>query len=109
MRQISSSATTCRLFRDFPEVEFTAWLCAFVDARLSPYSKLLLASPAQALILVAEEKAALEAQLSRSEDASDCFTQSALCLLQVAAAPRPLSSRAVPLSSGRDATFLPAV
>ncbi|KAM9359992.1 E3 ubiquitin-protein ligase RNF10 isoform 2-T2 [Symphorus nematophorus] len=51
----------------------------FGDACLSPYSKLLLTSPAQALSLVAEEKAVLQAQLSQDED---CFIQSALCLLQ---------------------------
>uniref|UniRef100_A0A3Q3WMM7 E3 ubiquitin-protein ligase RNF10 n=1 Tax=Mola mola TaxID=94237 RepID=A0A3Q3WMM7_MOLML len=51
-------------------------------ARLSPYSKLLLTSPAQALSLVEEEKAVLRAQLSQEEDAQGCFIQSALCLLQ---------------------------
>uniref|UniRef100_A0A3Q3WG22 E3 ubiquitin-protein ligase RNF10 n=1 Tax=Mola mola TaxID=94237 RepID=A0A3Q3WG22_MOLML len=55
----------------------------FGDARLSPYSKLLLTSPAQALSLVEEEKAVLRAQLSQEEDAQGCFIQSALCLLQV--------------------------
>lgn len=52
----------------------------FGDAGLSPYSKLLLTSPAQVLSLVAEEKAALQVQLSQEEDS--CFIQSALCLLQ---------------------------
>lgn len=52
----------------------------FGDAGLSPYSKLLLTSPAQVLSLVAEEKAALQAELSQDEDG--CFIQSALCLLQ---------------------------
>lgn len=56
------------------------------DASLSPYSKLLLISPAQALSLVAEEKAVLQAQLSQEEDAHGCFIQSALCLLQVTGA-----------------------
>lgn len=55
----------------------------FLDASLSPYSKLLLTSPTQVLSLVAEEKAALEAQLSQEGDAQGCFIQSALCLLQV--------------------------
>uniref|UniRef100_A0A8C9ZS39 E3 ubiquitin-protein ligase RNF10 n=1 Tax=Sander lucioperca TaxID=283035 RepID=A0A8C9ZS39_SANLU len=55
----------------------------FGDASLSPYSKLLLTSPTQVLSLVAEEKAALEAQLSQEGDAQGCFIQSALCLLQV--------------------------
>ncbi|XP_065819877.1 RING finger protein 10 isoform X2 [Labrus bergylta] len=54
----------------------------FGDAGLSPYSKLLLTSPAQVLSLVAEEKAVLEAQLSQEEDTQGCFIQSALCLLQ---------------------------
>ncbi|XP_070820101.1 E3 ubiquitin-protein ligase RNF10 isoform X2 [Chaetodon trifascialis] len=54
----------------------------FGDACLSPYSKLLLISPAQALGLVAEDKAVLQAQLSQEEDAHGCFIQSALCLLQ---------------------------
>lgn len=55
----------------------------FLDACLSPYSKLLLTSPGQALSLVAEDKAVLQAQLSQEEDAQGCFIQSALCLLQV--------------------------
>uniref|UniRef100_I3JYW3 E3 ubiquitin-protein ligase RNF10 n=1 Tax=Oreochromis niloticus TaxID=8128 RepID=I3JYW3_ORENI len=55
----------------------------FGDACLSPYSKLLLTSPAQVLNLVAEEKGILQAQLSQEEDAQGCFIQSALCLLQV--------------------------
>nr|XP_046242578.1 RING finger protein 10 isoform X2 [Scatophagus argus] len=54
----------------------------FGDPHLSPYSKLLLTSPAQALSLVAEEKAVLQAQFSQEEDAQGCFIQSALCLLQ---------------------------
>ncbi|XP_047447738.1 RING finger protein 10 [Mugil cephalus] len=54
----------------------------FGDACLSPYSKLLLTSPAQVLSLVAEEKAALQAEFSQEEDAQGCFIQSALCLLQ---------------------------
>ncbi|XP_068616757.1 E3 ubiquitin-protein ligase RNF10 isoform X2 [Brachionichthys hirsutus] len=54
----------------------------FGDASLSSYSKLLLASPAQTLSLLAEEKAALEAQLGQGGDAGGCFTQSALCLLE---------------------------
>ncbi|KAM7416354.1 hypothetical protein PAMA_018430 [Pampus argenteus] len=52
------------------------------DACLSPYSKLLLTSSAQVLSVVAEEKAALQAQLSQEDDAQGCFIQSALCLLQ---------------------------
>ncbi|XP_041643251.1 RING finger protein 10 [Cheilinus undulatus] len=54
----------------------------FGDASLSPYSKLLLTSPAQVLSLLAEEKAVLKAQLSQEEDTQGCFIQSALCLLQ---------------------------
>ncbi|KAL7391878.1 hypothetical protein ABVT39_016178 [Epinephelus coioides] len=54
----------------------------FGDACLSPYSKLLLTSPAQVLSLLAEEKAVLQAQLSQEGDAQGCFIQSALCLLQ---------------------------
>ncbi|XP_056145253.1 RING finger protein 10 [Lampris incognitus] len=54
----------------------------FGDMALSQYSKLLLASPAQVLSLVSEEKAALQAQLSQEEDAQACFIQSALCHLQ---------------------------
>ncbi|XP_029960654.1 E3 ubiquitin-protein ligase RNF10 [Salarias fasciatus] len=54
----------------------------FGDACLSPYSKLLLISPEQVLSLVAEEKAALHAQLSCEGDAEGCFIQSALCHLQ---------------------------
>lgn len=54
----------------------------FGDVRLSPYSKLLVASPEQVLGLVAEEKAALQTQLSQEEDTQACFIQSALCLLQ---------------------------
>lgn len=56
------------------------------DTRLSPYSKLLLASPAQALRMVEEEKAALQTQLSLEDHAQGCFIQSALCLLEVATA-----------------------
>ncbi|KAM4576937.1 E3 ubiquitin-protein ligase RNF10 [Odontesthes bonariensis] len=54
----------------------------FGDACLSPYSKLLLTSPAQFLGLIAEEKAVLQAQLSQEEDSQGCFIQSSLCLLQ---------------------------
>uniref|UniRef100_A0A673CF92 E3 ubiquitin-protein ligase RNF10 n=1 Tax=Sphaeramia orbicularis TaxID=375764 RepID=A0A673CF92_9TELE len=54
----------------------------FGDAHLSPYSKLLLISPAQTLEMLAEEKAVLKAQLSLEEDGQACFIQSALCLLQ---------------------------
>ncbi|XP_071374888.1 E3 ubiquitin-protein ligase RNF10 [Centroberyx affinis] len=54
----------------------------FGDMCLSQYSKLLLASPAQVLSLVAEEKAVLQTQLSQEEDAQGCFIQSALCHLQ---------------------------
>lgn len=50
------------------------------DSCLSPYSKLLLLSPEQALGMMAEEKAVLQAQLSQEEDS--CFIQSALCLLK---------------------------
>lgn len=60
---------------------------SLLDARLGPYSKLLLASPSQALRMVEEEKAALQAQLGLEDDAQGCFIQSALCLLQVATAP----------------------
>lgn len=59
-----------------------ACLCV-LDTRLSPYSKLLLTSPAQALNMLEEEKAILQVQLSQEEDAPSCFIQSALCLLQV--------------------------
>uniref|UniRef100_A0A1A8BY02 E3 ubiquitin-protein ligase RNF10 n=1 Tax=Nothobranchius kadleci TaxID=1051664 RepID=A0A1A8BY02_NOTKA len=52
------------------------------DVCLSPYSKLLLTSPAQALNLVSEEKAILQVQLSQEEDTQGIFIQSALCLLQ---------------------------
>ncbi|XP_037537120.1 RING finger protein 10 [Nematolebias whitei] len=52
------------------------------DTSFSPYSKLLLTSPAQVLNLVTEEKAVLQVQLSQEEDAQGCFIQSALCLLQ---------------------------
>uniref|UniRef100_A0A8C7UV41 E3 ubiquitin-protein ligase RNF10 n=1 Tax=Oncorhynchus mykiss TaxID=8022 RepID=A0A8C7UV41_ONCMY len=55
----------------------------FGDVHLSPYSKLLLASREQVLGLVAEEKAALQGQLTQGEDATACFIQSALCNLQV--------------------------
>ncbi|XP_060926922.1 RING finger protein 10 [Limanda limanda] len=54
----------------------------FGDACLSPYSKLLLTSPTQVLTLVAEERAVLQVELSQEEDASSCFIESALCLLQ---------------------------
>ncbi|XP_038869295.1 RING finger protein 10 [Salvelinus namaycush] len=54
----------------------------FGDVHLSPYSKLLLASQEQVLGLVAEEKAALQGQLTQGEDATACFIQSALCNLQ---------------------------
>ncbi|KAM6965379.1 E3 ubiquitin-protein ligase RNF10 [Aplochiton taeniatus] len=54
----------------------------FGDMRLSQYSKLLLASPEQVLSLVAEEKAALLAELNQEEDGQVCFIQSALCHLQ---------------------------
>lgn len=56
------------------------------DTRLRPYSKLLLASPSQALRMVEEEKAALQTQLSLEDEAQGCFIQSALCLLKVATA-----------------------
>lgn len=62
--------------------DFREYLCCS-DGCLSPYSKLLLASPAQALSLVTEEKAVLQAQLSQDVDSHGCFIQSALCLLQV--------------------------
>ncbi|KAI1900722.1 hypothetical protein AGOR_G00052820 [Albula goreensis] len=53
------------------------------DVRLSPYSKLLLASKEQILGLVGEERAALQAQLSQEEqDVQACFIQSALHQLQ---------------------------
>lgn len=62
------------------------WLFPSPDTRLSPYSKLLLTSPSQALRMVEEEKAVLQAQLSLEDDAQGCFIQSALCLLKVATA-----------------------
>ncbi|KAJ8263279.1 hypothetical protein COCON_G00157360 [Conger conger] len=53
------------------------------DARLSPYSKLLLASVEQVLGLVREERDALQVQLSQEEeDAQACFIQAALHQLQ---------------------------
>ncbi|XP_035234561.1 RING finger protein 10 [Anguilla anguilla] len=53
------------------------------DVRLSPYSKLLLASVEQVLGLVGEERAALQAQLSQEDqDTQACFIQSALHQLQ---------------------------
>ncbi|XP_072290135.1 E3 ubiquitin-protein ligase RNF10 [Eucyclogobius newberryi] len=54
----------------------------FGDSCLSPYSKLLLISPEQALEMVGEEKVALHSQLSQEEDSPECFIQSALCLLK---------------------------
>ncbi|CAN9513529.1 unnamed protein product [Ophioblennius macclurei] len=54
----------------------------FGDACLSPYSKLLLISPEQVFSLLAEDKAALQTQLSCEDDAVGCFIQSALCHLQ---------------------------
>ncbi|XP_024908751.1 E3 ubiquitin-protein ligase RNF10 [Cynoglossus semilaevis] len=53
----------------------------FGDSSLGPNSKLLLASAAQVLSLVLEEKAALQAQLLQEDDAQECFIQRALCLL----------------------------
>lgn len=55
----------------------------FLDSSLGPNSKLLLASAAQVLSLVLEEKAALQAQLLQEDDAQECFIQRALCLLLV--------------------------
>lgn len=52
------------------------------DAGLSPYSKLLLISPEQALDMVGEEKAILQTQLSQEDDSQCCFIQRALCLLK---------------------------
>lgn len=54
----------------------------FGDVRLSPYSKLLVASPEQVLGLVDEEKTVLQLQLSEEDDSQACFIQSALCHLQ---------------------------
>ncbi|XP_058492748.1 RING finger protein 10 [Solea solea] len=54
----------------------------FGDACLGPYSKLLLASSAQVLSLVTEDKSALQVQLNQEDDVQGCFIQSALCLLQ---------------------------
>ncbi|XP_060737078.1 RING finger protein 10 [Tachysurus vachellii] len=55
----------------------------FGDARLSSYSKLLLASQDQVLGLLAEERAALQAQLKQEQDdPQSCFIQSALLQLQ---------------------------
>ncbi|KAK0131449.1 RING finger protein 10 [Merluccius polli] len=54
----------------------------FEDPGLSQYSKLLLASTDQVLSLLAEEKAALQLQLSQEGDTQSCFIQSALCHLQ---------------------------
>lgn len=52
--------------------------------RLSSYSKLLLASQDQVLGLLAEERAALQAQLKlEQDDPQACFVQSALLQLQV--------------------------
>uniref|UniRef100_A0A8C5B6Z5 E3 ubiquitin-protein ligase RNF10 n=1 Tax=Gadus morhua TaxID=8049 RepID=A0A8C5B6Z5_GADMO len=55
----------------------------FEDPGLSQYSKLLLASTAQVLSLVAEEKAALQQQLTQEGDAQSFFIQIALGQLQV--------------------------
>uniref|UniRef100_A0A3P8VSQ6 E3 ubiquitin-protein ligase RNF10 n=1 Tax=Cynoglossus semilaevis TaxID=244447 RepID=A0A3P8VSQ6_CYNSE len=52
----------------------------FGDSSLGPNSKLLLASAAQVLSLVLEEKAALQAQLLQEDDAQECFIQRALSL-----------------------------
>lgn len=52
------------------------------DAGLSPYSKLLLISPDQALDMVRVEKAVLQSQLSQEADSQSCFIQRALCLLK---------------------------
>lgn len=74
----------CTIFSNFflrPSLLFSP-----LDTRLSPYSKLLLASPSQALRMVEEEKAALQTQLSLEDEAQGCFIQSALCLLKVATA-----------------------
>ncbi|XP_059909062.1 RING finger protein 10 [Gadus macrocephalus] len=54
----------------------------FEDPGLSQYSKLLLASTAQVLSLVAEEKAALQQQLTQEGDAQSFFIQIALGQLQ---------------------------
>ena len=54
-----------------------------LDPGLSQYSKLLLASTAQVLSLVAEEKAALQQQLSQEGDTQSFFIQIALGQLQV--------------------------
>ncbi|MCJ8735426.1 hypothetical protein PDJAM_G00246750 [Pangasius djambal] len=55
----------------------------FGDVRLSSYSKLLLASQDQVLGLLAEERAALQAQLKQEQDDPQaCFIQSALLQLQ---------------------------
>ncbi|KAF4070395.1 hypothetical protein AMELA_G00285040 [Ameiurus melas] len=55
----------------------------FGDVRLSSYSKLLLASQDQVLGLLAEERAALQAQLKQEhDDPQACFIQSALLQLQ---------------------------
>ena len=77
------------------------------DLCLSPYSKLLLASSEQVLGLVAEEKSALQAQLSQEEGAQACFIQSALCHLQVRMpTPRDLPWAAITTGPDIDA-FLP--
>lgn len=54
----------------------------FGDARLSQYSKLLLASLEQVLSLLAEEREILQVKLSQEGESQGCFIQSALCLLQ---------------------------
>ena len=54
-----------------------------LDPGLSQYSKLLLASTAQVLSMVAEEKAALQQQLSQEGDTQSFFIQIALGQLQV--------------------------
>lgn len=54
------------------------------DVYLSSYSKLLLASKGQVLSLLAEEREALQIQLSQEkDDPQACFIQSALLMLQV--------------------------
>lgn len=71
-------------------VVFT-WVCLIwhfplfvADVHLRAYSKLLLASQEQVLGLLAEERVALQTQLSQEkDDPQACFIQSALLQLQV--------------------------
>ncbi|KAF7694866.1 RING finger protein 10 [Silurus meridionalis] len=77
----------------------------FGDVRLSSYSKLLLASQDQVLGLLAEERAALQAQMRQErDDPQACFIQSAL--LQLQEREDGLLKRSVPDKTGVDGADL---